>query len=252
MEAIQTELHRQLLHNLNLRPISGGKIQVWLPVYYEDGDMIDIYVEPVDDGHYKITDSGMTIMKLSYKYEINTDNKKKIFNHIIESNGLSIENGVLCKEVLKADLYKELVRFANTVIRIATMAYFKREMIKNLFYEMVDEFVESQIMPIFAVERQFMPIAGKEEYTVDYRIYGKHDLYLYAVKDTSKARLVTICEQTFRLNHIDSDSVVVYDDFSSIQSNDQKRILNATGKQYTSLEEFQAQGPEYLKKRLAS
>ncbi|HOH59881.1 MAG TPA: DUF1828 domain-containing protein [Candidatus Cloacimonadota bacterium] len=252
MEAIKKELHRQSLHNLNLKPISSGKVQVWLPVYYEDGDMIDIYVETMDDGHYQITDSGMTIMKLSYNYEINTDNKKKILNHIIESNGLSLENGTLCRDVSKDDLYKELTRFGNTVIRISTMTYFKREMIKNLFYEMFDEFVESQIQPFFNVERQYMPIAGKEEYAVDYRVSGKREVFLYAVKDTSKARLVTICEQTFLLNHIDTDSVVVYDDFSSIQSNDQKRILNATGKQYTSLDEFVNLGLAYMKKRLAS
>lgn len=244
-------LQNQISRSINCRLVSGSKIQVWLPVYYEDGDMIDIYVESVNNDLYRITDSGMTVMKLTYNYEINTDNKKRILNQIVESNGLSLENGVLIKETPRDELYKEISIFSNTVVRISTMAYFKREMIKSMFYEMVDEFVTDQIMPHFRVEKQYLPLPGKEEYAVDYRVSMKDEVYLYAVKDSSKARLVTICEQTFKLNAIQSDSIVVYEDFSSIQNKDQKRILNATGKQYTSLDEFQARGLEYLRKRIA-
>ncbi|MCB5262053.1 MAG: DUF1828 domain-containing protein [Candidatus Cloacimonetes bacterium] len=251
MKKIIEQLHNQVRHNINTRPITESKFQVWLPVYYEDGDMVDIFVESMQDKSYKITDSGMTVMKLSYNYDINTDNKKKILNQIIESNGLSIENGTLIKVVHIDALYKELVRFSNTIMRISTMSYFKREMIKNMFYELFDEYVTEQISPLFAVEKQFMPIPGKEEYAVDYRILGNRDIYLYAVKDSSKARLVTICEQTFKLNKIDSDSIIVYEDFSSIQTKDQKRILNATGKQFTSMDEFQINGIDYLRKRIA-
>lgn len=253
MNRIIEKLHNQVIHNINTRPITESKFQVWLPVYYEDGDMVDIFVESMKDESYRITDSGMTIMKLSYNYDINTDNKKKILNQIIESNGLSIENGTLIKVAHVDDLYKELVRFSNTIMQISTMSYFKREMIKNMFYDLFDEYVTEQISPLFAVVKDFMPIPGKEEYTVDYRVLGNRDrdIYLYAVKDSPKARLVTICEQTFKLNKIDSDSIIVYEDFSSIQTKDQKRILNATGKQFTSMDEFQTNGIDYLKKRIA-
>lgn len=249
MNTILDQLTAQVSRNLNIRPISESKLQVWLPVYYEDGDMIDVYVDHMGNGQCRITDSGMTLMKLSYTYDINTDNKLRILNQIIDANGLSYQNGVISRTVEVKDLYKELLRFSNTVIRISTMSYFKREMIKNMFYEMVDELVQQELAPKLTVEKQYMPIFGKEEYTVDYRIVGKNDIFLYAVKDTSKARLVTICEQTFRLNRLDSDSIVVYEDFSTIQSNDQKRILNATGKQFTSFDEFQSHGIEYLRKR---
>lgn len=217
MNTILDQLTAQVSRNLNIRPISESKLQVWLPVYYEDGDMIDVYVDHMGNGQCRITDSGMTLMKLSYTYDINTDNKLRILNQIIDANGLSYQNGVISRTVEVKDLYKELLRFSNTVIRISTMSYFKREMIKNMFYEMVDELVQQELAPKLTVEKQYMPIFGKEEYTVDYRIVGKNDIFLYAVKDTSKARLVTICEQTFRLNRLDSDSIVVYEDFSTIQ-----------------------------------
>jgi len=245
------QLTAQVRKNIYIKPLTDNKIQVWLPVYYEDGDMIDIYVDQLGDGRCRITDSGMTLMKLSYTYDINTDNKRRILNQIIEANGLSYQNGVISKVVSLDDLYKEIVVFSNTVIRVSTMSYFKREMIKNLFYEMVEEFVQKELAPSLTIEKQYMPIFGKEEYTVDYRIVGKKEIFLYAVKDTSKARLVTICEQTFRLNKLDSDSIVVYEDFGIIQSNDQKRILNATGKQFTSLDEFQSKGPSYIMKRVS-
>lgn len=251
MDNILESLQGQIKSNINSRPITSSKIQVWLPVYYEDGDMIDVFVENRDKESCRITDSGMTIMKLTYNYDINTDNKKKILNQIVESSGLSIENGILIKDVAKDTLFKELMIFSNTIVRISTMSYFKREMIKNLFYETFDEFVTTEISPLFTVQNQFMPIIGKEEYTVDYRVVGKRDIFLYAVKDSSKARLVTICEQTFKLNNIDTDSIVVYEDFGSIQSKDQRRILNASGKQYTSFDEFRKNGMEYISRKIA-
>lgn len=251
MKDILITLRQQFNDNIDVKPITEGKIQLWLPVYYEDGDMVDVYIESIDDKTYRISDGGMTIMKLSYSYDINTDSKKKILNQIVKANGLTDRDGIIEKEVPVSGFYRELLSFGHTLIRISTMAYFKREMIKNMFYEMVDEYVSIHLSHFFLVEKQFVPIIGKEEYTVDYRISDNRDIFLYAVKDSSKARLVTICEQTFKLNQIESDSVVIYEDFSNIQSMDQKRILNATGKQFTSLNEFTANGIEYLRKRTA-
>ena len=57
-----------------------GQYQLIVPILHEDGDMIDIYLQksPRGDGYVRICDFGMTLMRLSYSYEINTPSKKKL------------------------------------------------------------------------------------------------------------------------------------------------------------------------------
>lgn len=245
-------LQPQMGSNLGLIPVSNERFQIMLPIYYEDGDMVDIYVEPRGENKTLISDCGMTLMKLSYYYEINTDNKIKILNQIIASNDLDYENGVISKIVDNKKLYSSLIGFGNTIMKISTMNYFKREMIKNLFYEMMDEVVTQVFDAKYSIKRQYNPIPGKDEYQVDYCLFAPKPVFIYAVKDTAKARLVTISAQEFKLNKIQSNSIVVYEDFLSIQHSDQKRILNATVKQFPSLDDFSSDGLEYVKDLLAS
>lgn len=246
MNELLNILNQQIQKNLNVRMIKENTMQVMLPIYYEDGDMVEVYVEPTLNGTYKISDFGMTLMRLSYYFEVNTDNKTKILNQIIRSNNLELENGAIYNVVDSQNLYAKLIGFCNVITKISAMNYFKREMIKNLFYEMLDEVITTDYDSLFDVRRQYNPLPGKDEYEVDYCLLLPKPIFIYAVKDTPKARLVTISAQEFMLKEIKSNSIVVYEDFSSINQNDQKRILNATGKQFTSLDEFYNGGPKYI------
>lgn len=252
MDKLYDILKPQMGRNIQLLPTTKDRVQVMLPIYYEDGDMVDIFIEPRGANETLISDCGMTLMKLSYYYEINTDNKSRILNQIIASNVLEYENGVISKIVDNKKLYSSLIGFGNTIMKISTMNYFKREMIKNLFYEMMDEVVTQVFDTQFSVIRQYNPIKGKDEYQVDYCLLAPKPVFIYAVKDTTKARLVTISAQEFKLNKIHSNSIVVYEDFISIQQSDQKRILNATSKQFPTLDDFSSGGLDYVKDLLAS
>ncbi len=249
MNKIIQNLRDQANRNVNTRNITENLFQAWLPIYYEDGDMIDVYIEAIGDNMFRINDAGMTIMKLSYTYEIDTDNKMRILSEIVRSNGLQLEGDVISCISHSDNLYKELIRFGNSVIRISTMSYFKREIVKNLFYEYLDEFIDEKVSLNFDVIKQWYPLVGKEEYMVDYCIRGNNEIFLYGVKDTSKARLVTICEQTFKLENKSRESVVVFDDFMNLGRDDQRRIMNATDKQFPTFPDFQKGGLEYLGKR---
>ncbi len=70
-----------------------GIFQLFAPFYHEDGDMYDIFVEPAPASNEKarVCDHGLTLMKLSYVFDIDTQNKEKIFQRIISENGLSEE-----------------------------------------------------------------------------------------------------------------------------------------------------------------
>lgn len=246
MEKIIESLKLQMSSNIRFESRNNGLIQVMLPIYYEDGDMVDIFLQTQSDGKIRISDQGMTLMKLSYYFEINTDNKRKILHQMLRGSDLQIENGIIYSEVEQSKLYRSLIAFGNAILKISTMEYFKREMVKNLFYEMVDELIAEDYESRYTVHKDYHPIQTKEEYSVDYCVDLPKPVYIYAVKDTAKARLVTISSQEFKLNNIKNHSIVVYEDFDTIQSQDRKRILNATGKQFTSFDAFEQGGLEYL------
>jgi hypothetical protein len=66
-----------------------GVIQVLAPLFHEDGDMVDIFLDEPSNGSNRvvITDHGMTLMRLTYTYELDTENKQRIFYRISPKTG---------------------------------------------------------------------------------------------------------------------------------------------------------------------
>jgi hypothetical protein len=89
--------------------------QVFAPLYHEDGDMMDIflalpkYADILVGKKIRISDHGMTLMRLSYTVELDTPNKEKIFRQILSENDVSEENGELYMETNAESLYPPIV-----------------------------------------------------------------------------------------------------------------------------------------------
>ena len=65
-----------------------GVLQVLAPLFHEDGDMVDIFLDEPADGSGKVRtgDHGLTLMRLTYTYDLDTENKQRIFNRILSEN----------------------------------------------------------------------------------------------------------------------------------------------------------------------
>ncbi|MCX5873213.1 MAG: DUF1828 domain-containing protein, partial [Deltaproteobacteria bacterium] len=65
-----------------------GIIQLIAPLYHEDGDMVDIFLETIngDQEKIRVCDHGMTLMRLSYNFDLDTPNKERIFQRILSEN----------------------------------------------------------------------------------------------------------------------------------------------------------------------
>jgi hypothetical protein len=61
-----------------------GVVQVLAPLFHEDGDMVDIFLdEPANgSGKVRIGDHGLTLMRLIYSFDLDTENKQRIFNRM--------------------------------------------------------------------------------------------------------------------------------------------------------------------------
>lgn len=99
-----------------------GITQLIGPFFHDDGDMLDIFLRPATDTDpMKITDCGMTLMRLSYSYDLETEARRKIFQRILAESGAAESDGEIYVEAKPAELYAGLMRFVQTVTKVSNM-----------------------------------------------------------------------------------------------------------------------------------
>ena len=226
--------------------------QLVLPLYYEDGDMVDVFLEapPQNGGRVRLCDHGMALMRLSYSYDLNTPKKNEILGRILSENQAALENGNIFMDVEPGMLYPALLQFAQTVAKVASMRYFRREVIASLFFEMLEEFVTTKLVR-FGPQKSFFPLPDHEEYEVDYCFNSRpRPVYLFGVNGPSTARLAALSCQKFLLDKMTFRSLVVLEDLDVLGKKDQARLMAAADKEYPSLDAFTEHGEEYLQREL--
>jgi hypothetical protein len=222
-----------------------------LPIYHEDGDMVDLFITSVGENKFALCDYGLTLQRLSYSYDIDTENKESILQKILSENNLTEQEGNICLETKPDTLYTDIMHITQAYAKIASMRYFKREVIENLFFEMLDEYIFSDLKD-FNPQKKVLPIPERDDLEADYSFQpnGK-PVYLFGVKEVSKARLVTLSYQAYLLNHIKYLGWVVTENFEALPRKDKLRLTNACDKQFTSLDAFKADARSFLEKEKA-
>lgn len=231
-----------------------GLVQIVAPLFHEDGDMIDIFLDMHSNGDQKvrISDHGLTLMRLSYSFDLDTENKQRIFHRILSENRMQEEDGRIHMDTEPERLFPAVLQFAQTVAKISSMRHFRREVIQSLFYELLEEFIEERLAA-FSPRRRVYPIPEHDEYEVDFQFdLSSRPIFLFGVKDDAKARLATISCLEFQRRHIPFKSVIVHDDFEDgISKKDRTRITSASDKQFMSLDDFQENGPQFFAREAA-
>lgn len=238
----------QRLQLVDKRP---GIAQLMVPLFHEDGDMVDIFLEGLGGDRMRVCDHGMTLMRLSYEYEVDTPNKQRILTKILNENGLSDEDGNLFLETTPDQLYPAVMQFAQGVVKVGSMRNFKREIIASLFYELLEEFTMKQLLD-YRPQKAVLPLPERDDLEVDYSFpVNGTSLYLFGVKDASKARLTTISCLEFIRHKLPFRSIVVHEDFDALPRKDRSRLTSACDKQFTSLDDFRSGARQFLDRETA-
>ena len=224
-------------------------LQVFAPLYHADGDMMDIFLsEILERGVIRISDYGLTLMRLSYSFDVDTPHKEKIFNKILAEGSVQNENGNLFIDVKPEYLYHGLMQFAQTVSKIINMRLYKREVIYSLFFEMLEEYIMTNLQK-YNPQKKFYPIPDHEEYEVDYCFnHRRRPIYLFGVNNSASARLTTISCQRFIAEKLNFSSLIVLENLDMLGKKDQARLMSAADKQFPSLEDFQKYAEEYIER----
>ena len=250
---INSLLSEQFNNRLDFREKRPGIFQLFLPFYHEDGDMVEVYLDLRNGvknnstlSRVRINDFGMSLMRLSYSYEIDTPNKEKILHRILAENNLVEQDGQIIYDAPMDALFPALMQYCQTVAKISNMRQFKREVIESLFYEMLDDFVMSKLGD-YNPEKSVTPIPERDDLEVDYQFTPNgHPVYLFGVKDTAKARLATISCLEFLRVDLRFKSYIVHEDFEKITRKDRSRLTSACDKQFPSLDDFNQNARKFL------
>jgi len=76
-------------------------------------------------------------------------------------------------------------------------------------------------------------------------------LYLFALKDSNRARLATISCLEFQRHNLKFKSIAVQEDIDKLGGKDRNRRTNACDKQFTLLDEFKQNAISYLERETA-
>lgn len=216
-------------------------VQIMVPIYHEDGDMVDIYLDESGPSGPRVTDLGKTIMRLSYEYDLDTDNKQRIFRQMVTEQGLDEDEGVLSLAAEPAELYSAVLQLAYAVAKVGAMRYFGREVVASLFYEQLEEFIDAELSQ-FGPRKNYVPIPDRDDLETDFAFVdaGPVPVFLFAVKDSNKARLAALSFLEYQRVPLLYRGYVVHEDFASLPAKDRTRITSAADKQFTDLSDFKS------------
>ena len=250
-------LREQFNSHVAIREKRPGVLQLVAPLFHEDGDMVDIFLDIPKNGSVnptqkiRVSDHGLTLMRLSYTFDIDTPNKDKIFRRILAENGVTEENGEFFIEASPESLYTTLLQFSQAVSKVCNMRYFRREVLASLFEEMLAEFIQAELRR-FNPTQAVLPISDRDDLEVDWEFRPNGvPLYLFAVKDANRARLATISCLEFQRHNLRFKSIAVHEDIDKLGRKDRNRLTNACDKQFTSLDEFKQNVTPYLEREIA-
>lgn len=248
MEKIIKQIEQEFNNRISVKQKRPGIYQLNIPIYHEDGDMIDLFITSKGNNEYTLCDYGLTLQRLAYTYDIDTENKEAILQKIILENDLSEEDGNICLKTKSDTLYTDIMHITQAYAKIGSMRYFKREVIENLFYEILDEFVMSELRE-FNPKLKVLPIPNRDDLEADYSFSPNgHPIYLFGVKDVAKARLATISCLEYQRANLNFRGWVVNEDFEKLPKKDRSRLTNTCDKQFTSLEEFKTSAKLFLER----
>jgi hypothetical protein len=246
------DLRQQFNGHIGFQEKRPGILQVFAPLFHEDGDMIDMFLDlPPNGGHtVRISDHGLTVMRLSYSYELDTPNKLRIFHRILSESGVQEQNGTLFMDTTWESLYPAILQFAQTVARVSSMQLFKREVIQSMFFELLQQFVEEKLGK-YRPRPNVFPIPERDDLEVLFAFETARPVYLFGVKDNPQARLVTISCLEFQKRKLRFTSIAVHEEFENLSRKDRTRITNAADKQFTTLEDFREKAEEFFEREAA-
>lgn len=244
---IQESLRGAFGEHSGLEQVQANIYRLYAPFFHEDGDMLSIYLETDDDG-ITIRDFGNTLMRVSYTFDISTPKKHTVLQNIVKSNLGELDDGELLIHTTanQNDVLESIYQYVQLVSKVSNIDILSRETVKSMFYDYLNEFVETKLKS-YNVRKRVFPLRDRE-LEVDYEIPGKKPIYLFGVNSDTKASKTVISCLNFQKQNLPFRSVIVHEDLNGLTGFNRRQITNVADKQFYTLADFQEQGASYLER----
>ena len=190
---IKSSLSQKLMTGIDVYERRIGNFQLIIPILHEDGDMVDIYIQdsPLGEGYIRVCDFGLTLMRLSYTFDVAKPTRQRILESILIKNDVNNNNGNLYLDAPVNLLYESILQFAGCAQKVCNMRYWSRESIRSAFYDDLKDCVTTELM-------RFTPLPEASplpDYpiNVDWTlVHNNRNFYVFGVLGNDKAKTVAI------------------------------------------------------------
>ncbi len=216
-----------------------GDYQLIVPICHEDGDMVDIYFQssPKGEGYIRLCDFGLTLMRLSYTYDISAPTRQRILDNILINNGVGNDGGNLYLDASMGMLYEGVLQFAGCVQKVCSMQYWSRETVRSAFYEDLKDYITTGLARFSPVAEKF-PLPNYP-ISVDWALtHNKRRFYVFGVRGNDKAKNVAIALLEFQKESLSFVSLVVHENMEELGRKESVYLTRNADTQYPILDDF--------------
>ncbi|MFA6972118.1 MAG: DUF1828 domain-containing protein [Gallionella sp.] len=241
IQEIQRAVCSSLCADVTVSERGGGLWFVSTPFSFPDGDAYSIYLKQLPTGGFRITDMGITLMHLSYENDIEKfreGTRGKVFSQVLSGMDLSEDDGEFYLDTSATTLGASLFQFGQALTKIHDLTFLNRLRSESTFYEDLKEKLLGCVDADLLQENYIVPgVASAADYPVDYYVESHgQPLYLFGVPNRDKARLATIILQHLIASKVDFNSMIIFQDMSTIPSRDLSRLTNAANDMIASVD----------------
>ena len=238
---LESTLCRALCGSVKVQQRADALWRVDTPWTFPDGDGYSIYISPAPTGGLRISDQGLTLMRLSYENDLTKlreGTRGRLLTQVLADAGLMEEDGEFFLDSTADDLGANVLRLGQGLTRVHDLTFLNRIRAESTFYEDLREKLQSLVGSERLTEGYVVPdVANASDYPVDYFIQGGAiPLYLFGVPNRDKARLATIILQHLIGSGQDFNSMIVYQNMAELPRPDLSRLTNAANDMIDSLD----------------
>ena len=96
-----------------------------IPQFYDDSDLMTIWIEEMNDKHYRLIDRGFTLIKLSYYNDGIRYNK--YVQDIVKKNGVKLLSDSLYIDVKENQLVMGIIKLIQCITELMMISYFNKK-----------------------------------------------------------------------------------------------------------------------------
>ena len=218
-----------------------NRLLVKTPFHFPDGDPYILYLDEIAGGLIRLSDSGHTLMHLSYDNDIDKlriGNRGRLFEGVLANGEISEEDGELFVDVEPSDISAGIFKLSQSITSIYDLTFLSRSRVESTFYEDLALALENTA-PSLKISRDYLvpSLPDSDRYPIDFKIVGKsNDLFVFGIPNKDKVRLTTIILGHLLRAGIQFESLMVFADQGTIPRSDLARLSNVGGEMVSSLD----------------